>query len=240
MKIISKTLVIGFVLRTAGLAWAEMPPDGSFCRVTLDGGVSPFSVVVWDITVRGGSVVMSFIKESPCQPGQRERVRIYDGPEADAILKEINALWSLEVPPSATLGRARDRPAPKDSPRYEFWVAYGKVMKRFWVDQQVLVSSPGLLKAFISIRDAVQSRVEPLFMRNLYYPVNKIGYVTMTATEPATAIFDGWEQIRLPVDACEMVEGEHHVVVRGDSGRIREFDLRITAGTTTQVHVVLE
>jgi hypothetical protein len=218
------------------------PPDGSFIRATLDGGVSPFTSVVWDLTVRGRTVVLSFVKESVCQPGQRERVRLFDGSEADAILAAMDAAgaWALVPPAGAVEGRARDRSAPRDGPRYEFWTARGRTMTRFSLEQADLVASPQALAAFVALRDAVAGRVEPLPMRDLFHPAEKIGYLSMTATEPSVATFDGWDQVRLPVDALDMVEGEHHVVVKGDSGSTREFDVRIVAGTTSQVHVVLE
>jgi hypothetical protein len=218
------------------------PPDGSFVRVTVDGGVSPFSVVAWDVTVRGRTAVVSLVKETPCVQGQRERVHLFDGPAADAVFAELarGGAWAVEAPAGATAGRARERPAPKDVARYEFWVAWGRHMQRFSVDERVLLASPALLGVFVAVRDAVRGRVDALPMRDLYHPAGKIGFLTMTATEPAKAVFDGWDEVPLPVDSLELVDGDHRVVVRGDSGHQREFTVRVVAGQTSQVHVVLE
>lgn len=218
------------------------PPDGSFARVSVDGGVSPFTAVAYDVSVRGKTVVVSLVKESLCRVGQRERVRLLDGPEADALLAALAAaaVWEVPAPRGAVAGRARDSSPPRDGPRYEVWVGLGREMRRFHFDGASLMTSPATLAAVTAIREAVVSRVEPLPMRDLYHPAERIGYLTMTASEPARAVLDGWDEVRLPVDALEVVEGEHAVVVEGAGGKRREFTVRIVAGAAAQVHVVLE
>ncbi len=220
------------------------PPDGSFFRVTVDGGVSPFRTVAWDVTLRGKTVVVSLVKETLCLKGQRERVVLLDGDGAARLLAELEAAgaWSFAGPPEhdGIEARSRDRAPAPGGTRYEFWRAVGRRMTRFTVDSAGLGRLPAVLAAFTGLREAVQRRVEPLPMRDLYHPADKLGWLTMTATEPATATFDGWDAVKLPVDSLEMVDGEHSVVVVGTSGRQREFTVRIGAGSTSQVHVLLE
>ena len=219
----------------------DAPPDGSFFRVTVDGGVSPFTSVAYDVTVRGRAVIVSLVKESLCLKGQRERVKVLDGPDADAALAGLDraGAWSLAVPQGAVQGRREGAP-PRDGPRYEFWFARGRDMRRFHLDQTALLAAPEALAVLVALREAVLSRVEPMPMRDIYHPAAKIGFVTMTASEPAKATIDGWDTVPLPCDSLDVVEGDHQVVVRGQSGRSREFKVRVVAGTAQQVHVVLE
>ena len=239
-------LVAAVVVLAATAARADpgAPPDGSFFRVTVDGGVSPFRTVAWDVTLRGKTVVVSLVKETLCQKGQRERVVLLDGDGAARLLAELDAAgaWSFAGPPEhdGVEARSRDRAPAPGATRYELWRAFGRRMTRFTVDSAGLARLPAVLAAFTGLRDAVVRRVEPLPMRDLYRPADKLGWLTMTATEPATATFDGWDAVKLPVDSLEMVDGEHSVVVVGTSGRQREFTVRIGAGSTSQVHVLLE
>jgi hypothetical protein len=76
-------------------------------------------------------------------------------------------------------------------------------------------------------------------MRDLFHPAERLGFLLMTASEPARAVIDGWDEVALPVDALELVEGEHRVRVRGASGAERDFSVRIAAGATSRVHVLL-
>ena len=217
-------------------------PEGTFIRITLDGGVSPFTSVAWDVTVRGSTAVVSLVKESLCATGQRERVRLVEGEGARgilAVLKEAGA-WACPVPPGATVGRARDHAAPADQPRYEVWSAWGRRMARFHLAQSALRDAPCVLAVITAVTSEVRSRVETLPMRDLYYPSEKLGWVTATASEAATATIDGWDRVRLPVDALEVVEGEHVVVVTGESGRSRQFKIKVAPGMTLRVHVLLD
>ncbi len=225
-----------------GRADPEAVPDGSFVRVTVDGGVSPFTSVSWDVTVRGGTAVVSFVKESLCQTGQRERVRLLEGENARDLLSALRdaSAWTCAVPGNATAGRAADRPPSPDQPRYEVWSAWGHRMVRYHLPQSALWNSPCTLGLITALSAEVRSRVEPLPMRDLYYPADRLGFVTMTASETATATFDGWDVARLPVDALEMVEGEHDVVVTGVSGHSRQFRIKVAPGLTQRVHVMLE
>jgi len=218
------------------------PPDGSFVRVTVESGVSPFRSVASDVTVRGRTAVVSLVQESLCLQGQRERVRFVDGPNAVALLKALQAVRAFEVVPpesGATPGRARENP-PSSSARYEFWIGWGRNVTKFFVDEATLLASPHLLLVFTTVRDSVRSRVDPLPMRNLFHPPGRLGFLNLTATEPATAVLDGWDQVRVPADSFDVVEGEHVVVVTGDSGRSREFTVKVVAGQISRVHVVLE
>ncbi|MBM4395777.1 MAG: hypothetical protein FJ087_08810 [Deltaproteobacteria bacterium] len=226
----------------AEAARSPIPPDGSFFRVTVDGGVSPFTSVSHDVTVRGRTVVVTLQKESLCRQGQRERVRLLDGPEAAAVLAALAdaGAWSVAAPPGAVHGRARDTAAPRDAPRWEVWYAWGREMRRFHVDERTLLASAGVLAVVTAVREAVASRVEPLPMRDAYHPADRVGFLTMTASEPARAVLDGWDAFRLPVDGLDVAEGEHKVRVEGTSGKRREFTVRVVAGTGTHVHVVLE
>jgi len=54
------------------------------------------------------------------------------------------------------------------------------------------------------------------------------------------AVIDGWDEVRLPVDAMPVVQGEHVVVVTGESGRTRQFNIKVAPGMTVRVHVLLE
>jgi len=211
-------------------------------RITADGGVSPFKVVTHDVTVRGSTAVLTLAKESLCHPGQQERVRLLEGQEAQALLAALDAagVWDVRPPPGATEGRARDRPAPLDEQRFEVWVGKGKEMRRFFMKQSALLAAPAVLAVVMAVREAVSSRVEPLPMRDTSVKPGKVGYLSITASEPGRAILDGFESHRLPVDGLDVPEGEHLVRVEGDSGRFREFRVKVTAGAGTAVHVVLE
>lgn len=220
----------------------DTPPDGSFVRITLDGGVSPFTMVAWDVTVRGPTSILSLVKESLCHRGQRERVRMLEGEGASGILRQLveAGAWSMAVPEGAGPGRSSEGPPTAREPRYEFWTGLGRTMTRFSLPESRVLGHPDLVRVLVAVQDVVSSRVDPLPMRNLYHPPQRLGFLSMTASEPARAVLDGWDSFRLPVDALEVVEGEHGVLVVGESGRRREFKVRVAAGITNRIHVVLE
>lgn len=217
-------------------------PDGSFVRITVDGGVSPYISVSYDLTVRGSTIVASLVKQSLCSRGQQDSVRLIDGEKAQAILSEIERFgtWTIEAPPTATKGKSRDTKPSKDRMRYEFWVGYGSKMVRFYLDENALFDNPNLLAIAMFIREVVRSTCPPIQMRDVYHPPNKMGGLSLTSNEPGYAFIEGFEPMRLPLDGIEIVEGEHKVTVKSDSGRVKEFKVRIAGGVVTQVHVVFE
>ncbi len=221
---------------------APIAPEGTFVRITLDGGVSPFQSVQYDLTLRGRTVVVTLVKESLCYRGQQERLRLVDGDEARALMDTLKTVkaFGTQAPTSAVQGRARDSKPPGDVPRYEFWSAWGGRMTRFSVSEAILNESPDLMRVFVAVRGAVTSRVGGLRMRDLYHPSKRLGALTITATEAATATLDGWDTFPLPVESLEVVEGDHRVLVIGESGQTREFRVRVVAGGASRIHVLLD
>lgn len=233
---------LGAVASPARAQEAPVAPEGTFVRITVDGGVSPFSSVQYDVTVRGRTVIVTHVKESLCYRGQQERMRLVEGDAARDLVRSLQALGAFAppVPRDATPGRARDREAPRDAPRCEFWSAWGTAMTRFSLGESALREFPDLLRVRAAVRDAVVGRVGALPMRDLYHPAQRLGLLTITATEPATATLDGWDTFALPVESLEVVEGDHRVTVVGASGRTREFRVRVVAGGASRIHVLLD
>ena len=91
----------------APLSAQEPPiaPEGTFVRITLDGGVSPFQGVRYDLTVRGRTVIVTLVKESLCYRGQQERLRLVDGDEARALVGALRDLGAF----GGQIGRASCR-----------------------------------------------------------------------------------------------------------------------------------
>ena len=226
----------------AGPARAEgWPRDGAFIRVTRDGGLSPFVSLYYDITVRGSTLVVTMVKDTACRTAQREQVALLGGGEAlsvIALLAEAGA-WSISPPPGAARGRAADTAASTANPRWEFWYADGPAMTRFHATQDVVDASPGLVRLLGAVRGVVSGLVDPLPMRDVFHPASEIGFLAMTASEPAYAVIDGWDRVRLPVNSLDMKFGVHEVTVTGASGGSRSFSVRIVAGETTSVHVLI-
>jgi len=216
-------------------------PDGSFVRISVIGGVSPFRKVAWDVTLRGDTTVVTLVKESVCRRGQRQSIQFLDLDSAPELLETLHqgGVWELKRPARAKDGGLDDEVATSE-PKYEFWVAWGRRMERFWIDQKDLLDRPELVRALGVVRDGVDSRVKPLPVMDVYHDPATMGWVQVTATEKAVAVVDGWQKVRLPAGPLEMVEGEHTVAVRGLTGRTSEFKVRVVAGTTNQVHVVLK
>jgi len=229
--------------RSAAAQWVS---DGSFVRVTERGGVSPFRMVAYDVTVRGDTVLVSLIQEALCTVGQRQTVKVLQREAAQSLLKRLKDLGAFETAPveGAVLGPAEpDPPGPRGRPgplRYEFWSALGREMRRFHVDQQVLVRDPGLLRTFVSVRDAVLSQTGRMPMRDLYHPADQMGTLCVTASRGGTAVLDGFEAFRLPMDGVEVVEGEHTLKVTADSGEVREVRVRVVRGLTARYHIVFD
>ncbi len=223
----------------ADAAW---PRDGSFIRVTRDGGLSPFTSIYYDVTVRGRTLVVTMVKDTACRMAQRERVALLGGPEALAAIERLRraGAWSLNQPAGASMGRAADTAPSADSPRWEFWNAEGPSMKRFFVNRETLDRTPRLLGLLAELRGIVTGVVEPLPMRDVFHPASEIGFLAMTSSSPASAEIDGWDRFRLPVNALDLKVGVHEVVVTGTNGATRSFTVRIMAGETTSVHVLLE
>ncbi len=238
-------LVLAFLAGRTGEAeeQAGFAPDGSFVRVTVRGGVSPFRMVAHDVTVRGDTVVVSLVKESLCYVGQRQDVRVVGGAGAKALVERLRrvgafAKAAVEGAEAGALdARASGRLA---EPRYEFWSAWGNRMERFHVDREVLMRHPDLVAVLAAVRDEVASRTDPLPMRDLYHSPSEMGVLVVTASEEAIAILDGWERFRLPMDGVDVVEGVHRLRVEGVSGRVREMTIRVERGMTSRYHVVFE
>lgn len=232
-------------LWTAGEADAReagQPPDGSFVRITVTGGVSPYRKVAWDVTWRGRTAVVTLIKETLCHKGQRQSLKLLDFAAARDLFEQLSdeGIWELKKPSDASTGGIQTGTPPSKGFLYEFWIAWGKRMLRFHADQEMLLSDPALVKALGAVRDGVGSRVDPLPIQDLYHEPSRMGFVQITATEEAVAVLDGWQKVGLPVHSLEVVEGEHKVLVRGVTGRTSEFSLRVVAGMTNQIHVVLK
>ncbi len=218
-------------------------PDGSFVRVTVRGGVSPFRMVAHDVTVRGSTVVVSVVKENLCYVGQRQDVRVVGGLQAQALVERLRRVGAFAKAPveGSEVGPLDPREAARlPGPRYEFWSAWGPRMERFHVDQEVLMRHPDLVAVMTAVRDEVASRTDPLPMRDLYHSPAEMGFLVVTASEEATAIMDGWERFRLPMDGVEVPEGEHRLRVEGVSGRVRELTVRIERGMTSRYHIVFQ
>jgi len=223
---------------------ADLPPDGSFLRLSIDGGLSPFTVVVWDVTVRGGTVVVSLVKESLCRTGQRERVRLLQGDEARELLAALTGagIWSAgdDKPVGATAGRAKDHPRSPQESRYEVWSAWGRRMTRWIVTQGTLHQVPRALRVVTGLPDLLRRYLDPLPMRDLYVPPGRIGHLTVTASEEGEMVIDGWDRVPIPAESIEVVAGEHQVVATGRSGRVRRFRVQVMAGGIQRVHVLFQ
>ncbi len=221
----------------------SLPPDGSFLRVAIDGGLSPFTSVVWDVTVRGETVVVSLVKESLCRTGQRERVRLLQGSEARDLIESLvrSGAWSVEgVPRGATAGRAKDHARSPGETRYEVWTAWGRQMSRWIVTQGTLHRVPRALRVVTALPDVVRRIVDPLPMRDLYVPAGRIGYLTVTASEEGEMVIDGWDRVPIPAESLEVVEGDHQVVATGRSGRVQRFRVQVLGGAMQRVHVLFQ
>ncbi|HOU53301.1 MAG TPA: hypothetical protein PLQ97_05170 [Myxococcota bacterium] len=238
------TLMVWGTVATAGAAEpVALPPDGSFLRVTVDGGISPFTSVVWDVTVRGEAVVVSLVKESLCRTGQRERVRLLQGDPARTLLESLvgAGVWTVgEVPRGATAGRARDASGRPGEVRYEVWMAWGRQMSRWTVTQGQLHRVPQALRVVTVLPDLVRTLVDPLPMRDLYVPAGRIGYLTVTASEEGEMVIDGWDRVPLPVESLEVVEGDHQVVATSRSGKVQRFRVQVLGGGMHRVHVLFQ
>lgn len=240
-------VVTGFAIFSAGAdaapAVAEgWPRDGTFVRVTRDGGLSPFVSLYYDVTVRGSTLVVTLVKDTACRTAQREQVALLGGDEAlsvIAILSEAGA-WSVAPPPGSIMGRAADTAASASIPRWEFWHADGPSMTRFYVTQDRLDARPDLVRLLTAMRGLVSGLVDPLPMRDVFHPASEIGFLAMTSSEPAYAVIDGWDRVRLPLNSLDLKIGVHEVTVTGTSGGSRSFTVRIVAGETTSVHVLLD
>lgn len=217
------------------------PPDGSFLRVSIDGGLSPFTSVVWDVTVRGETVVVSLVKESLCRTGQRERVRLLQGDEARDLLESLvrSGAWSIDgVPRGAMAGRAKDHPRRPGERRYEVWMAWGRQMIRFVVPQGLLHQVPRALRTVTVLSDLIRRQVDPLPMRDLYVSPGRIGVLTVTASEEGEMVIDGWDRVPIPVESLEVVEGDHQIVATSRSGRVQRFRVQVLGGAMQRVHVL--
>lgn len=217
------------------------PRDGSFIRITRDGGLTPFSSIYYDVTVRGPTLVVTLVKDTACRTAQRERVVLLGGQAALDVIKALRdaGAWSMSAPSGASVGRAADTPSSADTPRWEFWNATGPSMTRFFVTADVFDSSPALVRLAAELRGIVGGLVEPLPMRDVFHPAHETGFLAMTSSESAAAVIDGWDHVRLPVNSLDLKVGVHEVTVTGANGGSRSFTVRIVAGETTSVHVLL-
>jgi hypothetical protein len=217
------------------------PADGTFIRITRDGGLSPFLNVYYDVTVRGKTLVITMVKDTLCRVVTRERVVLQDGEDAVRTIARLRAAgaWTVEMPAGAARGRAADTASSPDQARYEFWMAEGRDMTRFFMSRDVMERSSALAGLRSVLRDIVTGVVEPLPMRDVFHPADETGVVAITSSESAVAVIDGWDRVRLPVSALDLKVGIHDVVVTGKSGATRNFTLRIAPGENAAVHVLL-
>ncbi len=235
-------IALAILLLSSTAASKPLAPEGTFVRISIEGGVSPFSKISYDLTVRGPIIVATIVKESLCYKGQQDKLRLIDGVPAQELIAALSKIKAFDpdILQGAVVGKTRDNALPKDQPRYEFWSAWGQEMTRFSVLESQLREAEHLSAIFSAVRSAVVAQTGSLPMRDLFHPTEKLGYLTMTATESATATIDGWDSFKLPVDGLEVVEGYHKIVVVGESGVTREFNIRIVAGGSNQIHVLLD
>ena len=220
---------------------SSWPADGSFVRITREGGVTPYISVYYDVTVRGRTLVVTMTKDTLCRVMTHERVVILDGSDARRVLGILSdaGAWIMR-PPVRDRGTVETAPgSPDDDAAYEFWSASGRDMRRFRATRRELLGDPGLTRLLSVVRATVTGLVEPLALRDVFQPADRTGILAITASEPAVALIDGWDRVRLPVSSLDLKVGVHEVVVTGKSGSRRNFTVRVVPGENPAIHVLL-
>lgn len=213
-------------------------PDGAFLRVTIEGGASPFRRVAYDISVRGNLVLLGLIKESPCIPGQRQSLKIVTGREAEGVIERLREAGAFDE--DLPFEEIEGRDEVKEEAEYEIWSSFGNKMHRLRVQEKDLFEDKRLLKVVLAARREVVTRTEPIPARLSFFLPREIGYLSVTASEEATAVLDGIERMKVPIEALEVREGEHVLVVQGVSGRVRTLKVWVGRGLTRHYHVKFE
>jgi len=198
--------------------------------------------VTYEATLRAGSAIITVSRDLPCYRGDRQALEILEQGKAMAFFENLSrqGVFDIERPLQARDGAFDPEQMAHEQTVYEFWVAKGKEMKRFYLGEQALFNDHALLGQYMGLMRAVLGHVSPPKVRALFCDFKKIGYLSVTSNEDAIVVIDGWDRMETPVDAVELEEGEHVVKVIGKSGRVREFNVRIGQGLTSRYHVVFE
>lgn len=217
------------------------PDDGSFIRITREGGVTPYISVYYDVTVRGRTLVVTMTKDTLCRVMTHERVVIQDGLDAMRTIEALRGAgaWTIREPDPVSGRTQAATESDGDGVQYEFWNASGRRMTRFRVTRSQVLSDPGLARLLAVLRTTVTGVVEPLALRDVFQPADRTGILAITASEPAVAVIDGWDRVRLPVSSLDLKVGVHDVVVTGKSGSKRNFTVRVVPGENPAIHVLL-
>jgi hypothetical protein len=203
---------------------------------------SPFRKVTYEATLRGGAAVTTVVRELPCYQGERQALEVLEQGKALAFFEGLlkDGVFDIKMPQDAKDGAFDPEETAHNETVYEFWVAKGKEMKRFYLGEQALFKDHALLGQYVGLMRAVLAHVAPPKVRALFCEFKKIGYLSVTSNEDAIVLIDGWDRMETPVDAVELEEGEHTIKVIGKSGQVREFTVRIGQGLTARYHVVFE
>lgn len=181
-------------------------------------------------------------RDLPCYQGERQALEILEQDKAVKLFEGLvkDGVFDIEIPQNAISGTFEPEKGRHDEAIYEFWVAKGKEMKRFYLGEHALLKHHALLAVYISLTRAVLGYVSPPKVRALFCDFKKIGYLSVTSNEEAVVVINGWDTMETPVDAIELEEGEYTVKVIGRSGKVKEFTVRIGRGLPARYHVVFE
>ncbi|HIN84948.1 MAG TPA: PEGA domain-containing protein [Myxococcales bacterium] len=235
-----RLFAIVLVWMLSGNAWAQKsqsadPLQGSYIRLIIKGGFTPYRVVTYDVFWRSGTAVA----------GNYRGLIHYDEPlhTMSLIAKdEYLGLWKqLE---EASIWRQKNLPKPAKATairHFEIDVKMKGRVKKFTFSG--LLHGPDKQHGALAnyIRSFVLKYAGEMPFRNVFFETGTLGWVNLTSV-PTAKVRVGGRDIGLttPVYGYELPQGRHEVTLILPSGSERKHTLTVEPGMTTIVHIDLQ
>lgn len=208
--------------------------ETSFIRITKKGGFSPYTEIVYDLTIRGKNAIITHSKELVCFKEDFQKVGF--------IEKEVG-LKLLKLFEEKNLFSLKKEKIEKGEGYFEVWASIKDKYIRVEIPSIKLKNNENFNSFFNELKKNIIERVGEIPFRNVYYQPEKIGYLTVMTDVKAKVISIDDREVHLstPLHSYEMPAGEHKIKIARKKGKKeKEFIITIEPGITTIIETTIK
>jgi len=214
---------------------ANDPLKGSYVRLIVRGGFTPFRVVTYDVFWRSGTGVAGNYRSLVNYEEPLHTMSLVARDEYLGLWKQLeqNGVWKAK-----SGGGAKGAYA---TLRYEIEIKRGKQHKKLLFTESTYRSGSKQTKLMHLIRDFVLKYAGEMPFRNVFFEPGLLGWVNITSAPSAKVLIGGRDiGLTTPVYGYEMPRGRHEITLLLPTGDTRKHTMTVEPGMTTIVHIDLQ
>lgn len=201
--------------------------NGSFVRITQTGGFSPYTKVVYDVTVRQETALFTLNKDMNCYKGQLQKVQILPLEAAAEIFRKMENVRH-KLP--------KEEMKQTEGIVFEIWYSLDEFYGKAKVGAEFLIENVQTLEFVNLVRDTVTEKTGGIPFRNLFFSPEKFGFLTVySKNKGKIRISELGEDFEIPVTLIEMPAGVYNaeIVFRGGESKTVKKVFIIDSGLET-------